>query len=210
MVAPKSISSVIAALLLAVMLLIAPASQVRAQTITNIAGASWSEQGRDFSVRSNPVAIELAPIGGGTIDTFVPKGNGGQQLAFNPSRCGGATVTVPGGLDGNTVVASLEQSTTLKIGTTLFFRLVAPAANTNPNAIDSVTATLTTASGDREQLQVFETAPNSGVFIGAIPTAAIPPSPVQGDCRLSVSPGDTISIECVKTGNTNVLATASR
>lgn len=51
MVAPKSISSVIAALLLAVMLLIAPASQVRAQTITNIAGASWSEQGRDFSVR---------------------------------------------------------------------------------------------------------------------------------------------------------------
>lgn len=208
MVAPKSISSVIAALLLAVMLLIAPASQVRAQTITNIAGASWSEQGRDFSVRSNPVAIELAPIGGGTIDTFVPKGNGGQQLAFNPSRCGGATVTVPGGLDGNTVVASLEQSTTLKIGTTLFFRLVAPAANTNSNAIDSVTATLTTASGDREQLQVFETAPNSGVFIGAIPTAAIPPSPVQGDCRLSVSLGDTISIECVKTGNTNVLATA--
>ncbi|WP_374417951.1 hypothetical protein [Novosphingobium arvoryzae] len=208
MVAPKSISSVIAALLLAVMLLIAPASQVRAQTITNIAGASWSEQGRDFSVRSNPVAIELAPVGGGTIDTFVPKGNGGQQLAFNPSRCGGATVTVPGGLDGNTVVASLEQSTTLKIGTTLFFRLVAPAANTNPNAIDSVTATLTTASGDREQLQVFETASNSGVFIGAIPTAAIPPSPVQGDCRLSVSPGDTISIECVKTGNTNVLATA--
>lgn len=208
MVAPKSISSVIAALLLAVMLLIAPASQVRAQTITNIAGASWSEQGRDFSVRSNPVAIELAPVGGGTIDTFVPKGNGGQQLAFNPSRCGGATVTVPGGLDGNTVVASLEQSTTLKNGTTLFFRLVAPAANTNPNAIDSVTATLTTASGDREQLQVFETASNSGVFIGAIPTAAIPPSPVQGDCRLSVSPGDTISIECVKTGNTNVLATA--
>ena len=208
MVAAKHISSVLTALLLAVLLLIVPATQARGQTITNIAGASWTEQGRDFSIRSNPVAIELASIGGGTIDTWVPKGNGGQQLAFNPSRCGGATVNVPGGLDGSTAVASLEQSTTLKIGTTLFFRLVAPAANTNPNAIDSVTATLTTASGDREQLQVFETAPNSGVFIGAIPTAAIPPSPVQGDCRLSVSPGDTISIECVKTGNTNVLATA--
>ncbi len=207
MVATKHIHSVITALLLAVLMLIAPATPVRAQTITNIAGASWTEQGRDFSIRSNPVAIELANFGGGTIETFIP-GTNGQPLAFNASRCGGSPISVPGGLDGNTAIASLEQSTTLKIGTTLFFRLVAPGANSNPNAIDSVTATLTTASGDREQLQVFETAPNSGVFIGAIPTAAIPPSPVQGDCRLSVSPGDTISIECVKTGNTKVLATA--
>lgn len=208
MVAAKHFSAVVTALLLAVLMLIVPVTQARAQTITNIAGASWTGQGREFSIRSNPVLIDIASIGGGTIDTWVPKGDGGQQLAFTPSRCGGATVSVPGGLDGSSAVASLEQSTTLKIGTTLFFRLIAPAANTNPNAIDSVTATLTTASGDREQLQVFETAPDSGVFIGAIPTAAIPPSPVQGDCRLSVSPGDTISIECVKTGNTNVLATA--
>lgn len=207
MVAPKHISTVITAFLLAMLMLIVPATQVRAQTITNVAGASWSEQGRDFSVRSNPVLIDIAANGGGTIDTFIPGGNG-QQLAFNASRCGGATISVPSGLDGNTAVTSLQQSTTLKIGTMLFFRLVAPGANTNPNAIDSITATLTTASGDREQLQVFETAANSGVFIGAIPTAAIPPSPVQGDCRLSVSPGDTISIECAKTGNANVLATA--
>lgn len=206
MVATKHISTVIAALLAALLMLIVPAAQVRAQTITNIAGASWTEQGRDLSVRSNPVAINVLQQGG-VIDTFVPVANG-KPLSFNASRCGGSPISVPGGLAGTAAIASLEQATTLKIGTTLFFRLIAPAANTNSAAIDSVTATLTTASGDREQLQVFETAPNSGVFIGAIPTAAIPPNPVPGDCRLSVSPGDTISIECVKTGNTNVLATA--
>lgn len=205
MVALRNLGIFMVALLLAVALLAVPGAQ--AQTITNIAAANWTLGGRTFSTDSNPVSFELQqpPI---SIETFVNGSGNGNRLAFNPSACGGQTIVVPGGLPGGTSVASLQQTTSIRIGNTLFFRLAAPNANVDPAKVDSVKAILTTTSGDREEITVFETAADSGVFIGAIPTSAIPPQPVQGDCRLSVAPGDAISIECVRTGNANVIATA--
>ena len=54
---------------------------------------------------------------------------------------------------------------------------------------------MTSASGDRETLTVTETAADSGVFFGALPTSAIPPAPARGDCHLSVSDGDKVTVE---------------
>ncbi|WP_374530974.1 hypothetical protein [Novosphingobium sp.] len=178
-----------------------------AQTITNIASANWYEQDSPRSVRSNPVAIDVLSDPA-TIETYKRIPGAGQSLAFTPSHCGEAELAVPGGLSSDGTVASLERTTSLRIGDTLFFRVSAPAANLDPAKIDSLTATLVTASGDRETLTIFETAPNSATFVGAIPTTAVPPQPVQGDCRLSVAAGDHISIECSRSGTAHVIATA--
>ncbi|WP_088310907.1 DUF11 domain-containing protein [Novosphingobium sp. B 225] len=205
MVALRNLGIYLVALLLAVLLIAVPGAQ--AQTITNVAAANWTDGGKAFSVNSNTVSFDLQqqPI---TIDTFVGGSGNGNQLAFNPSACGGQTIVVPGGLPGGSSVASLQQTSTIRIGNTLFFRLVSPGSNADPTKIDTVRTILTTTSGDREEITISETAVNSGVFIGAIPTTAIPPKPVQGDCRLSVSPGDHISIECLRTGGFSILATA--
>lgn len=193
------------ALLLAVLLLVAPGA--RAQTIVNTAAAQWSEQGHAKTVTSNTVSFDVvaAPV---KLDTYVQTATGGTSLSFNPSDCGGSTIQVPGGLPGGTSVASLEQAGTIRIGSTLYFRLISANANVDPSKVDSLKAVLTTTSGDRETITIYETAPNSGVFIGAMPTSAIPPQPTTGDCRLSVSPGDKISIECIRTGSDTVIAEA--
>lgn len=178
---------------------------VQAQTITNVASAEWTQGGATFTVSSNPVAFDLVPRPA-TLETFVRIAEAGQSLAFTPSRCGDVVLPVPGGIHGDTVIASIERTSSLRIGEQFFFRLSAPAANLDPGAIDSIEATLTTGSGDRETIRVYETAPDSGVFIGAVPTTAIPPSPREGDCRLSVSPGDQIAIECRQSGRTTPVA----
>ncbi len=177
------------------------------QTISNTAAAQWSAAGSDHSIVSNTASfsVVLQPI---TIDTFAPAFTGGQSVSFIPSHCGGAPIAVPGAPSGSAAVASVARATTLHIGDVLYFRLVSPAANLNASAIDSVTAVLTTSSGDRETVEVFETAPDSGVFLGAVPTSAIPPRPVSGDCRLSVAAGDRISIECTVSGKAILIATA--
>ena len=205
MVALRNLGIYVVALLLAVLLIAVPG--VQAQTITNVAMASWTDGKNDHSINSNTVSFDLQrqPI---AIDTFVGQAGAGTSLAFNASGCGGQTIVVPGGLPGGTSVASLQQTTTIRIGNTLFFRLIAPEANLDTTKVDSVRTVLTTTAGDREDLTVYETAANSGVFIGAIPTSAIPPQPVKGDCRLSVAGGDTIAIECLRTGGSSVLATA--
>lgn len=166
-----------------------------AQTISNTAQALWSQQGRSFSASSNTVAFQVLRQSA-VIDTFVPTPNSGQSFAFNPSNCGGQAIAIPGGLGVGDHVASLERTGTLRIGDVLFFRLIAPVANTDPATVDSILATLTTTSGERETITVMETSANSGVFVGAVPSTAIPPQPEQGDCRLSVAAGDVVSVDC--------------
>ncbi|MFZ1743797.1 MAG: hypothetical protein WAT93_13145, partial [Pontixanthobacter sp.] len=56
-----------------------------------------------------------------------------------------------------------------------------------------------------EEIRIYETGVNTGVFVGEIPTASIPPAPVAGDCRLSLSGGDTINISVTRVGQSNVV-----
>ncbi len=186
-------------------LLIAPG--LKAQTITNTATASWTLSGQPVSAVSNSVVFSVSPTPV-TLQTFVVSQGATTPLSFTPSMCGGQTLNVPGIFTGNTQVASVEQATTVHIGDVFYFRLYAPQANLNANVIDSVTTVLVTSSGDRETIQAFETGPNSGVFVGAVPTTGIPPQPVAGDCHLSVNAGDTIAIQAVISSQTTPIATA--
>ena len=188
----------VAALLIAALLLVsAPAA---AQTITNVATARWNTGGNEHTVASNTVSFSLArsPL---SIETFVPSASASQSLSLLPSLCGGNTIVVPGVQGSEVPVASLDRTTTIHLGEILYFRLTYAEGNRNPAAIDSLAVVVTSRSGDREQLEVYETAPNSGSFIGAIRTSAIPPQPVQGDCRLSISTGDEIAVEAMAAGS---------
>lgn len=192
-------------MLMTMLVLMAPGA--KAQSIVNVASAAWSEQGHAFSTRSNTVSFSVVPAST-VIDTFVAASNAGKTTTFNPSDCGGAPVVLPAGSGINGQVASLESAVSLRIGDVLFFRLIAPAANFDPVAIDLLDAQLIAASGDRETITIRETGPDTGVFIGAMPSTAIPPQPASGDCRLSVAQGDTIAIEFIGHGNQGVIATA--
>ena len=182
----------IAALLCAVMWLVMP-SAAQAQTISNTAAASWTSGGQGFSALSNTVAfaVETNTV---RLETFVPVSGAGQPLSFTPAQCGGASIALPGG-SGQFVPA-----TGLRAGQGLYLKLTDNAANRDPAAIDTVTAILTTLNGDREEVTVFETAPNSGLFVGAVPTTLVPISPVDGDCRLSVRAGEQVSIRFAQSG----------
>ncbi len=180
------------------------ASGAGAQTITNTASAEWTQPSGTVTIQSNTVAFDVVPRPA-ALETFVRAG-AGQSLAFTASSCGGDVLAVPGGLQGDQAVASAERTSSVRIGEQFFFRVSASGANLDPAAIDSIEATLTTTSGDRETIRVYETAPDSGIFVGAVPTTAIPPSPREDDCRLSVSPGDQISIECRQSGHSTPIA----
>ncbi len=177
-----------------------------AQTVTNVAGAQWSASGRNYSVNSNTVTINVAqPVV--SIQAFVPA-LGGQSLPITAPTCGGSTMQLPGGIGSSQSSATVSPASALKPGNTLFFSVNAPAANTDPAAVNSLVVTLRPSSGDRETLTVYETGPNTGVFTGAITTKAILPLPTLGDCRLSIKGGDSIQIEASFAGNPVVVASA--
>ncbi|WP_309622854.1 isopeptide-forming domain-containing fimbrial protein [Novosphingobium sp.] len=198
----RQIGVLIAAL--AALLLCVPFAQ--AQTITNTAAAQWSEGGQNFTTRSNMVSITLAQSQ--TLLTTYKPLTGGQNYGYTAASCGGSTVIVPGATATGTSIASLTQTSTIRVGEALFFSLSAPSANLDPAAVDTLVATITTQSGDREVLTIRETAINSGMFMGAIPTRAIPPQPVQGDCRLSLRQGEDITVAVAATASGSAIATA--
>lgn len=166
--------------------------QGNAQTITNTARATWVQGGETRWVESNRVdtPVDRAPL---SIDLLHPLA-GAAPVRVEAPICGGnALALLPGGGSG-AVSLPAEATGSVRVGEILMMRITAPLANRDPAAIDTLAVTIASAAGDREALTIFETGANTGVFIGAIRTASIPPTPVAGDCRLSVRAGDTIEV----------------
>ena len=168
-----------------------------AQTISNTARVNWTAAGQSNQTASNTVSFEVAPQAA-TIDTFVASPGGTQTLSYLPPLCGTKPIATSGATSQTIITASATLSTSLHIGDTFYFRVTAPAANRDPNKVDSLSIVLTTSGGDREAITIFETGTNTGVFVGGVPTSAIPPQPTQDDCRLSIAPEQTISVTVLK------------
>jgi hypothetical protein len=164
------------------------ASAVGAQTITNVAQASWSAGGTDFSATSNAVSFAVTQIPA-TLQTFSRSPSSSQSLPYTPALCNGAPIQLPGDSGPGQGTIGANPTGEIRPGETLIIRMNAPSANLSPNSIDRVDYVITSPAGDRETLTVFETAPDSGVFVAAIATHLVPPQPTQGDCRLGVSAG---------------------
>ncbi|MCY1673103.1 isopeptide-forming domain-containing fimbrial protein [Novosphingobium sp. SL115] len=172
-------------------------AQVQAGTISNTASARWTQAGVDLSAQSNTVSFDVAAIqtGAQASISVLSSVAGTSAASLTAGSCGGKTlpmVQVDAAALGATDGSSLAS---ISIGQPVIFRIVVPRETLNPGTVDTVTVTLTSMSGDSETVTVAESGADTGLFYGALPTSAIPPQPVTGDCRLSVSAGDKVTLD---------------
>ena len=182
------------------------AGLAQAQVITNTANATYTSSGQARTSSSNTVNIVVRSISA-TIETLHVVNGAGASTRFAPAMCGGRALPTLSGQSGAGSLVAIEPTTSIRAGEQVIFRLTAPAGNRDPAAIDTISAVITTSNGDREVLSVFETAPDSGVFTGSVPTVAT--RSASGDCRLGLSGGDTISIGAMLIGGALPIASAT-
>ncbi|RJY10146.1 DUF11 domain-containing protein [Aurantiacibacter aquimixticola] len=194
-----------AALLIALLSFVVLEGSASAQTITNVAEARWDHEGRSFTGRSNLVELRTDRTTS-RVRTYVPGTD--TPLTYFPSFCAasGGTATPSGGA---AVGANAVETGLLVAGQDLLFAVELPAANLDASAVETVDVVLSSNSGDREELTVYETSANSGVFMGSISTRRMPPAPVRGDCRLSLENGNAIVIDVLARDGSSVILTTT-
>jgi len=184
--------------------------------ISNTANVQWDDNGEVIELPSNEVLIEVdrTPPPPSLSLFHFGSGDGGITTNIPSTMCIGNNGAIPielGGVfsDIDSNAADIEPATAIRAGEPLIVQVEAVGKNTDFNAIDSFQATLTTLNGDSESIILTETGNNTSLFRGMMNTAAIPPAPVQGDCILSVSPGDQLTFELDDTGSGLNVGTAS-
>lgn len=169
------------------------AGEGHAQVIANTARASWLEAGQSRLVSSNTVQFSVVS-GPATIESLRSEAGAALYHGLTPSQCGGNSVVLSVAAP-NPLPFGTSSSSTISVGQNLYIRIKDANRNRDAGRIESVEVNVVGSNGDHELLTIFETAEDSGVFLGAIPTADIPPVPVSGDCRVSVKAGDAVTIE---------------
>ncbi len=178
-------------------------TDVQPQVISNIATVDWDSGAERMTAPSNLVEIQVqrrvTPAPTLTLYHF-SQSPGAIQQPLPTTMCVGSAGTVPIALNGafanmSTSPASIMPATSIRAGEPLVLAVDAEGKNSDATAIDRFEATINTVNGDRERIIMTETSANSGRFFGYINTRAIPPTPVQGDCVLSVTPGDRLSVD---------------
>jgi uncharacterized repeat protein (TIGR01451 family) len=187
----------------------AGAAAAAPRTISNVATIEWDVAGQRMQQASNRVDIVVrAPQTGFSLTAYRLSPNSGQSLNIAAPTCAGAPVTLGAAWQGQSLSpAAVAPINSVRIGEPLLFQLDYDGGNLDPASVDTVTGIILTQSGDRETLTLKETGPNTGQFAGYIQTTALPPPFVQGDCRLSVQPGDKILVESIKSGSQSAFVT---
>lgn len=177
-------------------------AQTTSQSIVNTATAEWDAGSRKLSVSSNTVtfAVEAEQTPAGISLFRLSRGAGSITQPLPATMCAGSSGRTPVTLSGayadtQLAQASLSPTSTIRAGEPLVIRVNSSAKNGNNSAIDTFDAVIVTSNGDRERISFTENGVNTGQFTGYINTKAIPPSPIVGDCALSVNPGDSINVE---------------
>ncbi len=182
-------------------LLAVAALPVHAQTISNTATIAWQVGATTLVKDSNKVDLVVErPPTTLSLSTFQFSGDAGATLLPVPTTiCRGSGGDVPVILEGafaNTRrdPASVEQTDQIRAGEPLVVGITSAADNIRADAVDFLSVTLTTPTGDAETLILQETGANTNLFVGVIRTAAVPPEAVKGDCQLSLHPGDNLTL----------------
>lgn len=184
--------------------------------ISNTAQAEWSSGGQTLSRPSNSVDIivDRSNPQPATLEVFRFSNSGGASSVPIPqTMCRGTNGLQPVNLQGvfagySTNPASITPASAIRAGEPLVLKVIAPGQNTNPGAIDSFEAQIVTDSGDSERITLTESAANSSTFYALINTKAAPPAAVQGDCVLSVRPGDQLHFDLGNAQNGTPIAGA--
>ena len=191
---------------------IAPA---HAQTISNVATLQWQAGSSTVAQRSNQVdiAVDRPDPSKPTLTTWQFSSDpGAQNFPVPQTLCQGSAGMLPIALEGafagvSLAPASVSSTTRIRAGEPLVISISAPADDRDPAAIDTLTVTISTPAGDAETLTLRESGANTGQFVGLVPTSAIPPDAVRGDCQLSLRPGDTLTLSTARE-NGALIATA--
>lgn len=143
------------------------------------------------------VAAGLAPASASNImvptGTYSPSGSvAGPYIPLaNPTPLGSTT---PLALPATLLLAPLNDAQGKPVSVysrnePIFVRVVSYDANIDPSVADTVSVTLTSNNGDSEVIQLTETGPSTGVFIGAVPSvfSAIGAAPVANDGKITLS-----------------------
>ncbi|MFM9828659.1 MAG: hypothetical protein ACKVOB_07935 [Sphingomonas sp.] len=180
------------AAVLAAMLALVPHAAIAQSRINNVAHGAWS--GGD--VESNLVSILVQPSDA-TLSVFRVDPQATTSVSVDPGSCQAISIAQNARAIAATAQVSLGVVATnaIRPGQPLVVRLFSLADNIDPTAIDTTVITFTTPAGDREQIRVRETAPDSGEFFGMIETRATPPSPIAGDCVLSVGGNERVTVQ---------------
>lgn len=160
------------------------------RTISNTAHASWTVGNGGNQVSSNNVDLDFSV--GSVLQAYLPTSGILPAGALQASCAPSGRATIAPGQPSPLANISLTPSQSVMAGRSVVLSLTDPAANVDPSVIDQVTGTVRTSTGDSETVRFVESGRNTGIFLAVMSTAAAPPAPVAGDCRLSV------------TGNTNV------
>jgi uncharacterized repeat protein (TIGR01451 family) len=185
--------------LVALLMIILGGQSAFAQSVSNTARATWSFGNRVNTATSNAVTVTVTEPRPIKIGTFVNGSASGQATNYTPAMCGGAIM----GASSNAQSAVIKPSTTLRSGETFYVRVDHPDANAHPDQVDQLDLVLTTNGGDRETVTVFETAPNSGIFTGALATTKLGPQVTQNNCKLAVNTGDKVLISVMQPGSSS-------
>ena len=184
-------------------------------TISNTASATWEFAGRQRETTSNTVTFDV-DFAAPEIRTFRPSPGGSVDLAFQAPICAatGEPVPYPSGStsgDGSENVLSYDadETTTIRVGQPLLFDVIARQANRDPGAVDTLDIVITSSSGDRERQTIYETGPDTGLFVGQIGTVRVPPAAIGDDCRLSLADGNTIEIAAFSPGDDATFASTT-
>ncbi|MBK5276636.1 MAG: OmpA family protein [Desulfuromonadales bacterium] len=141
--------------------------------------------------------------------TYAPLLSGAELINVAPSayRTGGAAgdpfVTMPAPVPvGSTTPIDLSRpvpltaTSQLHQGEPLFIRLTDKDQNLNRLVAETVFVTITNpANGEVEVIRLTETGPDTGVFIGYLPTSSVPPVPYSGN--MSVVDGQVLTVRYV-------------
>jgi uncharacterized repeat protein (TIGR01451 family) len=186
-----------------------------AQTISNTATLQWQAGVSTIVAQSNQVDLVVErPSSTLSLATFQFSGDpNAERLPVPATTCRGSGGDVPIILEGAFAdtprnPATVERTSRIRAGEPLVIAITSAADNRDALAIDSVMVTVRTPGGDAETLMLQETGANTSIFAGVVRTAAVPPSPVVGDCQLSLHPGDTLSLETTRQDDGSLIATS--
>ena len=195
---PTFLKGLLATLVLSIA---AVATPVAAQTISNVATLQWQIGSSTVSRPSNQVDIVVdTSVPAFTLSTFHFSNDANAlRLNIGATVCRGSSgdvpVTLPPAYAGTPLApANIVPATKIHAGDPLVVSINSPIDNKDANSVETLTVQLTTSAGDAETLVLTETGTDTGTFTGLVRTAAVPPSPVKGDCELSLRPGDTLDL----------------
>lgn len=189
--------------------------------VRNVAAVDYTAGGVARSLASNDVTLRVEPLPSRASIALArlagANASGDFASTVGPTQCAsaaGSLVTLPppvvagsGPIDPLQANA-LAQTQSLHGGDALFVRVADADQNRDATTPETVEVrVLSRATGDSERIRLIENGPNSGVFVGYVPTAVA--SALVGNCVLELARDSQVEVSYVDPLDANdaVLAT---